>query len=100
MYGAVAHNEGDTMYVLHGNFDGVPNASFSTIWDTGGIDTIRYDGSGDPAYDNDGLTIIDLRYATLKDEPGGGGFIRQFRGNTLNNGGFTIAADVTDFDHN
>src|SRR5262249_33436870 len=81
--------------------DGAPNASFSTIWDTGGEDTIEYDGSGDPSIDNDAAsrTIIDLRYATLKDEPGGGGFISQFKGNTSNNGGFTIAADVTDFDH-
>ena len=101
MYGAVAHNEGDTVYILRGNFDGAPNASFSTIWDTGGEDTIRYDGSGDPRIDNDAasLTVIDLRYATLKDEFGGGGFKSEFRGNTSNNGGFTIAADVTDFDN-
>ena len=102
MYGAVAHNEGNDVYILHGNYDGAPNASFSTIWDTGGIDTIEYDGSGDPRIDNDAATstVIDLRYATLKDEPGGGGFISQFRGNSSNNGGFTIAADPTDFDHN
>jgi hypothetical protein len=87
MYGAVAHNEGPTLYILKGNFDNAPNASFSTIWDTGGIDTIQYDGSGDPIIDNDAASgvTIDLRYATLKDEPGGGGFISQFRGNTSHN---------------
>jgi VCBS repeat-containing protein len=96
MYGARASHEGNDVYYLYGNYAGAPNASFRTIWDTGGIDTIEYDGSGDPRIDDDSATstIIDLRAATLKDEPGGGGFISQFRGNSENNGGLTIAAGV------
>lgn len=53
------------------------------IWDAGGNDRIRYDGTQD--------TVIDLRDATLQAEPGGGGFA-SFAGDVL--GGFTIANGV------
>ena len=86
MYGAVAHNGTDTVYTL---VDDGPGTSYSCIWDTGGTDTIEYDGNH--------TCTIDLRAATLKNEAGGGGFLSQVQGVK---GGFTIAADVTDFDHN
>jgi serralysin len=57
---------------------------YSSIWDTGGTDEIRYDGARD--------TTIDLRPATLKYEVGGGGFMSFAHGVF---GGFTIANGVT-----
>lgn len=56
---------------------------FRAIWDAGGIDTIVYDGSR--------RATIDLRAATLRNEPGGGGFLSSAEGI---GGGFTIAAGV------
>ena len=88
MYGAVASNAGNTVYTLR---DDAAGASYSCIWDTGGIDTIQYAGTGS--------ATIDLRAATLGNDPGGGGFlstVHQVAGGFI--GGFTIAADVTDFD--
>ncbi len=81
-YGAnTAYHTGDNTYRLPAS-----NGSgtfYSCIWDAGGDDTIVYKGNR-PA-------TIDLRAATLKDAPGGGGFIshadRVF-------GGFTIAHGV------
>jgi serralysin len=83
MYGAVAHNDGDTVYTL------TENPIYRCIWDTSGTDTIQYSG--------DKKSTIDLRAATLRDEPGGGGFLSNVDGVS---GGFTIAADVKDFDKN
>ena len=57
---------------------------YSSIWDAGGTDEIVYDGARN--------TTIDLRAATLKYEPGGGGFISYAFGI---HGGFTIANGVT-----
>lgn len=85
LYGAIASNTGDTRYELS---DPGAGTSYSSIWDTGGHDTISYRGTRD--------VTIDLRAATLANEVGGGGFLSQVSG-TL--GGFTIAADITDFDH-
>lgn len=59
-------------------------AFYSTIWDGGGNDEIRYVGSRD-AY-------IDLRAATLKYEEGGGGRVSYALGAWT---GFTIANGVT-----
>src|SRR5262249_28856542 len=84
MYGAVAHNGSDTVYTLSDDM-----ISYSCIWDTGGTDAIQYNGIKN--------TTIDLRAATLLNAPGGGGFISYIHDVF---GGFTIAADVTDFDHN
>lgn len=54
------------------------------IWDAGGTDTISAAGA---AFD----AIIDLRAATLRDEPGGGGFVSRVTGIL---GGVTIANGV------
>ncbi|MGC1494902.1 MAG: pre-peptidase C-terminal domain-containing protein [Sulfitobacter sp.] len=56
---------------------------WSTIWDTGGIDSIRHTGVG--------AAQIDLRAATLEMENGGGGFVSAVDGTR---GGFTIANGV------
>lgn len=53
---------------------------YETIWDTGGEDTVRYDGSDD--------AVIDLRDASLSYEFGGGGFLSYADGIF---GGYTIA---------
>lgn len=53
------------------------------IWDVGGTDMIRYDGSAD--------VTIDLREATLQTEAGGGGFLSSAYGIA---GGYTIANGV------
>ncbi|MFQ1701963.1 M10 family metallopeptidase C-terminal domain-containing protein [Loktanella agnita] len=76
IYGAnTTHNNGDDTYILTDTDD-----AWVAIWDTGGTDTIRYDGNKD--------TVIDLREATLQYEIGGGGFISAADGVA---GGFTIA---------
>jgi serralysin len=67
-------NAGDTIYTITNHY--------STIWDTGGIDTI--------VAPNGSITTIDLRAATLLSEIGGGGFISH---STID-GGFAIAAGV------
>lgn len=72
---------GNTVYTL-------PNASaggtyWEAIWDTGGTDTIRYNGGR--------ATTIDLREATLQYETGGGGFVSSADGVA---GGYTIANGV------
>jgi Ca2+-binding RTX toxin-like protein len=56
---------------------------YTAIWDTGGVDTIRYDGVTD--------AVIDLRPATLLNDFGGGGFVS---GSRQNFNGYTIAAGV------
>ncbi|MCZ4255682.1 pre-peptidase C-terminal domain-containing protein [Sulfitobacter sp. G21635-S1] len=80
LYGANnSHNSGNTTYVLPtGTGAGV---FWSTIWDSGGNDTIRHNGAG--------AAVIDLRAATLAVEMGGGGFVSAVNGTR---GGFTIAA--------
>ena len=75
------YNNGNTIYDLPDQ-----NASgtyWSAIWDTGGTDMIRYQGSRD--------VTIDLRTATLKDATGGGGYLSAADGIE---GGFTIANGV------
>jgi Ca2+-binding RTX toxin-like protein len=57
---------------------------YSSIWDGGGVDEIRYTGAKN--------TTIDLRQATLKYEVGGGGFMSYAHGIF---GGYTIANGVT-----
>jgi serralysin len=61
-----------------------PGTYFTSIWDGGGTDEIKYVGARD--------TTIDLREATLQYEVGGGGFMSYAYGIF---GGFTIAHGVT-----
>jgi len=81
-YGARANvNQTDTTYVMPTvNQSGT---HFSSIWDTGGVDTIIHDGSV-------GATI-DLRPASLLNAVGGGGWVSSV--NSIQ-GGFTIANGV------
>ena len=80
-YGAVAHNEGDTTYALAGiNRQGT---YYTSIWDTGGTDTIRYNGSRN--------ATIDLTAATLDYSATGGGVVSYVAGVF---GGLTIAGGV------
>lgn len=73
---------GDDVYVIGDvNQEG---AFYSTIWDGGGDDEIRYDGDRD--------ATIDLRAATLRYEEGGGGRMSFALGAWT---GFTIANGVT-----
>jgi serralysin len=81
---------GNNVYILedsnHGTtFDANNNitqfaSGFESIWDAGGTDEIRYDGNRD--------ANIDLRWASLQYEYGGGGWISYVTGIY---GGFTIA---------
>ncbi|WP_157932930.1 M10 family metallopeptidase C-terminal domain-containing protein [Roseovarius salinarum] len=81
-YGAnETHNSGANTYRLPGSNQS--GTYWESIWDTGGQDTIRYDGSRN--------AVIDLRAATLEDEKGGGGFVSAANGIA---GGFTIANGV------
>lgn len=75
------YKTGDSTYKLPKS-NGV-GTFYSTIWDAGGDDTIKFGGNR-PA-------LIDLRAATLKVEPGGGGFVSYADGI---HGGFTIAKGV------
>ncbi|WP_019903877.1 M10 family metallopeptidase C-terminal domain-containing protein [Methylobacterium sp. 77] len=81
LYGARAHNTGNDVYRFGDDVDA--NHGYTTIWDTGGSDTIVYDGASSAK--------IDLRAATLKAEIGGGGWLSTSE--TLT-GGFTIANGV------
>lgn len=75
------HNGGDTVYVLpNSNASGT---AFTAIWDTGGTDTIRYNGARD--------VTISLIAATLDYSWTGGGDPSYANGVR---GGFTIAAGV------
>ena len=82
IYGAKAHDTGDDVYTF--GDDKAADAGYTTIWDTGGTDTIRYVGSS--------RSKIDLRAATLDKQVGGGGFLSTSE--TLT-GGFLIANGVT-----
>jgi Ca2+-binding RTX toxin-like protein len=82
MYGAnMTVATGATIYdIPTANVDGT---AWRCIWDAGGIDTLRYSGNG--------ACTIDLRAATLLNEPGGGGWLSRADGIS---GGFTIANGV------
>lgn len=73
---------GNDVYEIK-DFNGAGNF-YSTIWDGGGTDQIRYSGSAD--------ATIDLRPASLRYEEGGGGWVSFATGLW---GGFTIANGVT-----
>ncbi len=78
-YGAVERNTGDTVYTLPDS--NTSGSYWEAIWDTGGTDTLQYNGTLD--------AVLDLREATLQTEEGGGGFLSYAFGIF---GGFTIAA--------
>ena len=82
LYGAnTTTGAGNSVYVMpEANASGT---GWLAIWDIGGHDEIRYNGSGN--------TTIDLRAATLAQEAGGGGWVSSAVGIA---GGFTIAYDV------
>ncbi|QFS82617.1 Serralysin C precursor [Roseivivax sp. THAF40] len=81
-YGAnMDYNTGDSVYLLPDS-NGA-GTFYSCIWDAGGTDEIRYNGSDD--------VVIDLREATLELEEGGGGWLSYADGIY---GGYTIANGV------
>jgi Ca2+-binding RTX toxin-like protein len=84
IYGAnMTTRTGSDTYVLP-SANG-PGTFWSAIWDAGGIDTISAENGQSGA-------TIDLRPATLANEPGGAGWISQIG---ALQGGFTIANGVT-----
>ncbi|KZR72726.1 SBBP repeat-containing protein [Prochlorococcus marinus] len=81
LYGPNQSNKtGDDTYSLDLNLNG-----FQSIWDAAGNDTID-------ASSSTGSVTIDLRNATLENEPGGGGFVSQVDGQLK---GYTIAYNST-----
>jgi Ca2+-binding RTX toxin-like protein len=77
LYGAnETANGGNNVYLLTD-----VDRGFTTIWDTGGTDEIRYDGSA--------AALISLQAATLDYAAGGGGAVSEVMGVQ---GGFVIAA--------
>jgi len=80
-YGAIERNTGDTVYTLS-NVN-APGTFYQAILDTGGIDTIRYNGTK--------AAWIDLTAATLDYSPTGGGVVSFVDGVF---GGYTIANGV------
>ncbi len=89
-YGVHAYNTGNDVYTIP--YVQQSGVYYSTIWDTGGNDMIRYDGTG--------RATIDLTAATLDYSPTGAGvlsFVDQIPGTAGVDGifgGFTIANGV------
>ena len=89
-YGVHAFATGDNVYTIPSTQQS--GVYYSTIWDTGGTDTIAYNGTG--------RATIDLTAATLDYSPTGGGvlsFVDQIPGTAGVDGifgGFTIANGV------
>lgn len=82
LYGADRKsNDGNSTYILK------DKGSWMAIWDTGGVDTIRYDGWGD--------AVINLASATLTNKVGGGGMPSYIKNSATESyyGGYTIAGD-------
>jgi serralysin len=94
LYGAnITHNNGDNTYYLpdpvsnkNSSF-GQPGKQYESIWDTGGIDQIVYDGTAN--------ATIDLRPATLTGTVGAGGFFSYTQTGSKYGHGFSIAGDIT-----
>lgn len=80
-YGASDHAGGNTVYTL--DDANAAGTFYETIWDTGGTDTIRYNGARD--------AHIDLLAATLDYSPTGGGVVSYVDDIY---GGYTIANGV------
>ena len=82
MYGVnETYAAGNDVYVFNDNTR--ESAGLRSIWDTGGIDEIRYEGSAE--------SVINLNDATLQREIGGGGFLST---SEMLNTGFLIANGV------
>lgn len=79
-YGVHAHNDGNTVYDIAAH---QRDAYYTTIWDSGGTDTIAYSGGRN--------VHIDLLAATLDYTPTGGGVVSFVEGTF---GGLTIAHGV------
>lgn len=74
-------NNGDNVYTItEGTVGGVDG--YTCIYDSGGTDLIIYNGNN--------IVIIDLRAATIQNEPGGGGFISKVDQSSIYSG-FSIA---------
>lgn len=83
LYGAnMSSNAGDDVYSLIA--ENGAGTYWQAIWDAGGVDTIS-------AADSATFATIDLRPASLRNEPGGGGWLSRVTGIY---GGFTIANGV------
>ncbi|MDO6964557.1 matrixin family metalloprotease [Rhizobium alvei] len=82
LYGASYTNYGDNTYLLP-EANTVGEAVWRCIWDSAGVDTMRYDGSNG--------VIISLHAATLQNDAEGGGVLSYAR-NIY--GGYTIANGV------
>lgn len=80
-YGVHAYAETNTTYTIKDS--NTPGTYYEAIWDTGGIDEIRYDGARNAR--------IDLLAATLDYSPTGGGVVSFVDGVF---GGYTIANGV------
>lgn len=94
LYGAnTTHNNGDNTYYLpdpvskNDSSFGQPGKQYESIWDTGGIDQIVYNGTGN--------ATIDLRPATLTGTVGAGGFFSYTQTGSKYGHGFSIAGDFT-----
>jgi Ca2+-binding RTX toxin-like protein len=84
-YGVHEYQTGENVYTLS---DDPTDSAYYTIWDTGGTDTIAYNGKLS--------ATIDLMAATLDYSPTGGGVISfvDGPGDIGLRGGYTIAANV------
>jgi hypothetical protein len=80
-YGSDPRNFGNSTYMLGGEMD----HKYVAIWDTGGVDEISAAGVAH-------AVTIDLRAATLLNEPGGGGYLSGWIPQM--DGGYTIANGV------
>ena len=81
-YGAnTTYNNGNNTYYL------TDDGAWSSIWDTGGTDMIRYDGAND--------VEINLNSARLDESANAGGYFSQVTSGAGVTGGYTIAGDYT-----
>jgi Ca2+-binding RTX toxin-like protein len=94
LYGAnTTHNNGDNTYYLpdpvskNDSSFGQPGKQYESIWDTGGVDQIVYNGTAN--------ATIDLRPATLTGTVGAGGFFSYTQTGGNYGRGFSIAGDFT-----
>lgn len=82
LYGVGSHATGNDSYQQ--------STALESIWDTGGRDKIDFSDATNDA-------VIDLRAATLQNEPGGGGYLSFVYSSSYNSsttGGYTIANGV------
>ena len=85
LYGAnTSFANGDNIYTL--GDENVPGTGYQNIWDTGGTDSMVYNGSRN--------VTLDLRAATLATAVGGGGFVSYVTSGSRIYSGFTIANTV------